>query len=246
MLLESVATALNLRATPGGAIIGELRNGDLAEWDRIEKEWIQVKVQTGHCAGMSGAVRRKWLIQHYATAPKLAAVDRKKAADIIRRYSVEFDGVHYSLGTKAKSWEELKARGSVDCSGWVYLLSRQILAEYGLETKPGLLYTYSDEQITNIGKNTEAIIAGHYLKKEHFVPGTLIGIDFKEYSWDRGRPLDIDHITMVGQDDHGLFISQSSSSGGGVNTVPLDKWLNSQAQLIALGRVHLVDLLAVA
>ncbi|WP_028105113.1 hypothetical protein [Pseudoduganella violaceinigra] len=96
----------------GNCVTGILQSGTVSK-----KEWIQVKVQTGHCAGMSGAVRRKWLIQHYATAPKLAALDRKKAADIIRRYSVEFDGVHYALGTKAKSWAELKARGSVDCSG---------------------------------------------------------------------------------------------------------------------------------
>lgn len=244
MLLETVATALNLRAAPGGAIIGELRSGDLAEWDRGEKEWIKVKVQSGHCAGMVGVVRRKWLIQHYEETPSLANVSRSRAADIIRRRSKEFDSIHYGLGSKAKSWEDLATRGSVDCSGWVYLLSREILKTYELNTQPGLLYTYSDEQITSVGKHTNGIISGRFLKAEHFVPGTLVGVDFDEYSWDRGRPLDIDHIAIVGNDDNGLVISQSSSSGGGVNTVPLDKWLKSRTQLIAMGRVHLVDLLA--
>ncbi|WP_238582330.1 hypothetical protein, partial [Cellvibrio sp. OA-2007] len=47
----------------------------------------------------------------------------------------------------------------------------------------------------------------------------------------------VSELSEVGGGDH-------SSSGGGVNRVPLDRWFSSQEKLILSGRVHLVDLLS--
>jgi hypothetical protein len=244
MEFDCIASVLNLRAQPSGSIVGEIRLGDKMEVEAPEKEWVAVEVKTGASSGQSGFVRRKWIIQAFDSVPELSAQDRGLAASIIAGRTEEFDAVHYDLGTKAESWEELGVRRHVDCSGWVYLLAKEIMSEYDLATKPGMLYTFSDHQITRAGAATGAIISGEYISADHFVPGVVVGIDFGVHSWDRGRPLDIDHIAIVGANKYGRYISQSSSTGGGVNVVPLDKWVASQASRIKSGRVHLVDLLS--
>lgn len=246
MKLESIATALNIRTELRGAIFAELRQGDLfeVETEKAQREWVYGTALTGYSTGQSGYVRRKWLVQHFDAPAPLAAADRQQATKIIAARTAEFDAIRYDLGTKAKSWAELNKKGGVDCSGWVYLLCKEILAAYQRTTQPGLFYTHSDEQITACGSKTGAIYSAPYLTAEHFQPGTLVGIDFAEYSWDRGRPLDIDHIVIVGADQDGLFISQSSGSGAGVNRVPLARWLASNDRLIRSGRAHLVDVLA--
>lgn len=246
MNFECIASALNLRADPSGTVLAELRFGDVFEVaaSKANVEWVYGTVLSGVSIGKKGYVRRKWLIQQFDEPPGIAQLDRSKAARIVAERSIEFDSIHYDLGKKAKTWKELKKRGYIDCSGWVYLLGKEIIETYQLTSAPGELYTYSDEQITYCGSRTKSIISGRYLSEELFQPGVIVGIDFAEYSWDRGRPLDIDHIVVIGQDDSGLFVSQSSSSGAGVNTVSLRKWLSSQASLIKAGRVHLVDLLS--
>lgn len=246
MRLECVANVLNIRTEPEGKIIGELRLGDIfeASSSKVMVEWVYGSVINGISAGKTGYVRRKWLIQNFDSPPTISTKDRSEAARIVAERTNEFDTISYDLGSKAKTWKELKNNGYIDCSGWVYLLGKEILSAYNLTTKPSCLYTYSDEQITNCGKESKAIISGKYLEPQLFAPGVLIGIDFAEYSWDRGRPLDIDHITIIGEDNNGVFVSQSSSSGAGVNKVPLAKWLTSQQNLIAAGRVHLVDILS--
>jgi hypothetical protein len=245
MKFESIASVLNIRQQPAGVIIGELLLGDRVEVAAAAADtvWTPVKVTTGLSAGREGVVRRKWLVQVFDTPPTLAADNRKQAAQIIKARTLEFDAVSYSLGEKAKSWTELKTAGSVDCSGWVYLLAKEIFGAYGKATKPGVLYTFSDQQITNVGKATKTIISGAALDQSLFVPGCLVGLDFAEYSWDRNRPLDIDHVVIIGADATGTFVSQSSSGGGGVNRVPLDKWLASTDHLRRASRMHLVDLL---
>ncbi|MEI8571737.1 hypothetical protein JWZ98_11930 [Methylomonas sp. EFPC1] len=243
---QCIATALNIRSTPRGSIIGELRLGDLFEIDAQKSDltWVSGNVLSGINTGKSGVVRRKWLIQYFQNSPVLSSVNRDKAAQIIADRTLEFDTIKYSLGDKAKTWKDLQQKEYVDCSGWIYLLSKEILNAYSLSTKPSQLFTYSDEQITNVGKITSQIISANWLTEDMFKPGCLVGIDFAEYSWDRDRALDIDHIVIVGEDANERFISQSSSSGGGVNRVALSKWLASNNGLIALGRMHLVDLLA--
>lgn len=246
MKLECTASALNIRTEPHGTVFAELRLGDLFDVPTSDaySEWVSGTVLSGVSAGKRGSVRRKWLIQSFDSLPKLSNANRAKAARIVADRTAEFDSVFYQLGEKAKNWKELSKNGYVDCSGWVYLLAKDLIAACTAQVTAPMLFTYSDEQIVNVGKKTGAIISGRFLKDEHFVPGVLVGIDFAEYSWDRNRPLDIDHIVMIGGDGNGLFVSQSSSSGAGVNRVALDKWLGSQRSLIDAGRVHLVDLLS--
>lgn len=246
MKFECIANALNLRAEPRGTVLAELRFGDLFEVAaaKANAEWVHGAVLSGVSIGKKGYVRRKWLIQQFDEPPGIAQLDRSKAARIVAERTIEFDSIHYDLGTKAKTWKELRRNRYVDCSGWVYLLGKELIEAYQLTAASSELYTYSDEQIINCGSKTKSIISGRYLSEELFLPGVLVGIDFAEYSWDRGRPLDIDHIVVIGQDEGGRFVSQSSSSGAGVNKVPLSKWLSSQANLIKAGRVHLVDLLS--
>jgi hypothetical protein len=246
MKLECIATVLNIRTEPEGKIIGELRFGDVFDvpGSKAIDEWVLGTVINGVSAGKRGYVRRKWLIQYFDSPPTISTSDRTVAAQIVAQRTTEFDAIHYDLGSKAKTWKELKENGYVDCSGWVYLLGKEILREYKLKTDAKELYTYSDEQITNCGKLSKVIISGKYIQPDMFLPGVLVGIDFAEYSWDRGRPLDIDHIMIIGEDHDGLFVSQSSSSGAGVNKVPLLKWFASQQPLIAAGKIHLVDILS--
>ncbi|MBA8884174.1 hypothetical protein [Dokdonella fugitiva] len=246
MKLECTASALNIRTEPHGTVIGEMRSGDLFDVATANsyQEWVSGTVASGVSAGKQGSVRRKWLVQAFDDVPALSRVDRRRAARIVADRTREFDAITYRLGEKAKTWRDLARNGYVDCSGWIYLVAKDLIGAYATQVAAPALFTYSDEQICNVGRKTGAIISGRYLRDEHFVPGVLVGIDFAEYSWDRNRPLDIDHIIVVGSDADGPFVSQSSSSGAGVNRVPLDKWLTSQRSLIDAGRVHLVDLLA--
>jgi hypothetical protein len=246
MKLECIASALNIRQTAGGAIIGELRQSDIVTVanGKSSLEWVEVTAISGVSAGQSGFVRRKWLCQHYESPPAPASGDRTAAAEIITRRTYEFDAVTYGLGSKARGWMDLGHGGVIDCSGWVYLLAKEILSGTSASAFATKLYTYSDEQITKVGDATGEIVSGRFLTEAHFVPGTLVGIDFAEYSWDRRRPLDVDHIVAIGSDASGRFVSQSSSSGGGVNRVEFSRWFSSLGSLPALGRVHLVDLLA--
>jgi hypothetical protein len=246
MQFESIAAALNIRERPAGTVTGELLRGDRVEVKASASDavWVPVKVTTGLNAGRIGFVRRKWLIQVFDGTPPSAPDDRTKAATIVTKRTREFDHIHYQLGDKAKTWPDLAQKGFIDCSGWVFLLAKEILAGYGRTTKPSLLYTFSDQQVTNVGKATGTMVSGTHLTADRFQPGCIVGIDFAEYAWDRNRPLDIDHVVMVGADAGDVFVSQSSSGGGGVNRVPLTKWLSSTEHLRVAGRMHLVDLLA--
>lgn len=228
MRFVSTASALNLRQDPRASsdvpILGELRQGDLFESNGKEKHgdpWVLGTVLSGVAAGLSGYVRRKWLAQHFETPPLWGPLDPTAAAHIIRTRTKEFDAVVYHLPLtgpkKAATWAELSKSGWIDCSGWVYLLAREVLGAYGRKSKPGALSTHSDSQTTAVGARTGLTVSWNWLQKPLLRPGVLLGIDFKEYSWDRNRALDIDHIVMIGGNEDGsMFVSQSSSSGGGV------------------------------
>lgn len=240
---KCIATALNVRDLPSGKVIGEVLLGDLIDLDekQIAAVWAEIKVTTGLNAGMSGYVRRKWISQAIEPSDRIADIDRTKAAEIISTRTVEFDSVAYGLGSKAKNWEALQLSRKIDCSGWIYLLTTEILKVYGIGISPNALRSHSDDQITAIGQATKFIATGLDITPSMFQPGCLIGLDFAEYSWDRNRSLDIDHIVIVGSDQAGGYISQSSSTGGGINRVPLQKWLNSVSSLQSNCRMHLVD-----
>jgi hypothetical protein len=247
MILECHASNLNLRTGPDGKIIGELRKGDrFSPSTPTNKPWVEGTVKSGLFAGAKGYVRRKWLSQVFDTKPRLASKDRSQAALIVDRRTTEFDHVAYGLGDKAKSFNELTKLKTIDCSGWVYLTAGEILRQEGAAFKISKLYDSSDAQVVSVGEETDMLISGSWLEESHFQAGCLVGIDFAEYSWDRNRPLDIDHVVIVGGMGAKRFISQSSSSGGGVNRVALAKWLESTKKLRSEGRVFVVDLLALA
>lgn len=245
IVYRCVATALNLRETPAGTVFAELLYGDLVDVEvkQLEAVWTRVSVLSGLNAGREGYVRRKWIAQKFDDRPAAADVDRRKATTIIEKRTAEFDAVRYKLGDKAKTWAQLRTLSYVDCSGWTFLLAQELIAAYSLSLKPGALYTHSDMQVTASGRSTKRIVSGDLIVEENLEPGCLIGIDFAEYSWDRNRPLDIDHVVMVGGERRDKYVTQSSSSGGGVNRVPLKKWLDSTASLRRAGRMHMVDLL---
>lgn len=247
MLLENMASALNLRDAPKGAILGELLQGDLFEVPdaKAHAVWVKGTVVQGQMRGTTAHVRRRWLVQHHESPPRVSADSRAEAAQLVARRTAEFDSVRYGLGNKARSWASLKQAQRVDCSGWVYLLGKELLEALGRSTAPKILDTFSDAQVTQVAQATGTMISAHFLRDDHFQPGCLVGIDHAEYSWDRNRPLDVDHIVMVGEDAQGRFVSQSSSSGAGVNRVPLAKWLESLDHLRRAGRMHLVDLLQI-
>ncbi|SEJ48591.1 hypothetical protein SAMN04244579_04563 [Azotobacter beijerinckii] len=181
MKFECIANALNLRAEPRGTVLAELRFGDLFEVAaaKANAEWVHGAVLSGVSIGKKGYVRRKWLIQRFDSPPTIAPLDRTEAARIIAKRTVEFDGIHYDLGSKAKTWKELKKNGYVDCSGWVYLLGKELIEAYQLTAAPSELYTYSDEQIINCGSRTKTILSGRYLSEELFPPAVLVGVDIR-------------------------------------------------------------------
>lgn len=245
MLMESVATALNIRVKPGGMPIGELRLGDLVECDDPNSEWVIVEAKSGRNAGTAGVVRRKWLIQFFETTPVFDNVTRADAGRIVFETTSELDAVRYRLGTRYDTLAEVKKQGFIDCSGWVALLGGMVLKHYGRIVPKNCLTSHSDKQIIRLGAHTMKIVSGRFLQPQHFLPGVILGIDYSEYSWDRGRALDVDHIGIIGDSPNGPIFSQSSGSGSGVNSVPMQKWIDSHADLIAGGRVHAVDFLAV-
>lgn len=245
LTFKTIANVLNVRRESAGTVFAELLFGDLVEVASAKagEVWVPVRIASGLNAGREGFVRRKWLAQAF-DAPQLpAAGDRSELAAIADARSTQFDHVTYGLGAKAKTWNELQRRGAIDCSGWTALLGLEMFAALGLVVKPALLHTHSDLQVTGLGKAGGRIVSGPDIGDALLQPGCLVGLDFAEYSWDRNRPLDIDHVVMIGAVAGERFATQSSSSGGGVNRVPLARWLASVAHLRHSWRMHCVDLL---
>lgn len=246
MEMECIASALNVRTEPNGRIAFEVRQGDIlaVSPEDLDAVWCRAQVLNGVSAGREGWVRRKWIIQHLRDEPRFESRGRRRAAKVIEEFTTEFDWVAYQLGSQPRSWEALRQAKRVDCSGWVFLLAKEIIGACALNLDYRIFATYSDQQVVRCGVHVQQIVSGRFITDRHFIPGVLVGVDFSEYSWDRNRPLDIDHVLMVGDGPSGAYISQSSGSGGGVNRVPLARWIASQRSLISGGRVHLVDLLA--
>ncbi|WP_293371730.1 SH3 domain-containing protein [Nevskia sp.] len=252
MLFKAVANPLNLRTGPSkeSSLIGELVFGDTIEAEVTTKnhaaDYIKGTVQTGQHAGKDGYVRRKWIAQ-VVGGNSFSTEKRVQAAAIIAKRTQQFDSAVYHLPlsgpSKPTTYKDLAKAGWIDCSGWVFLLAEEILTAYSRTSPAKHLSTMSDSQITKASLATGLIVSGQDITDAHLLPGVMLGIDFAEYSWDRNRALDIDHIVIVGEDATGRFISQSSSSQGGVNRVPLAKWVNSTLPLRNAWRMHAVDLL---
>lgn len=156
------------------------------------------------------------------------------------KLALKFDHVGYKFGSKDLG------NGVIDCSGFVSNLYDATIED--LNAKLGerrfssgrLKYLSAADQIKTFANNT--VMTGNLrsLELSKFKAGMLIGTDNgPQYNkktgkqWDKGRYNGIDHIVMVVQDAAGNLMASQSSSGKGVNTIPLAKYLSSARNGVA-------------
>jgi len=143
--------------------------------------------------------------------------------------------VQYRMGAKAGG------AGGIDCSGFVSKAIQHAMGGVrdGVNIEASDLSarasfndnvlnavkTSSEYQIHNLGKDT-GILADSEVTTENIRAGMVIGMDTGPKNFDRGRPLGIDHVVITYRDTETgkMMVAQSSSSGGGVNTMPLDDY----------------------
>jgi hypothetical protein len=211
-------------------------------------DWIHAKAPDGR----TGFMKRSLLAQ--VNPGTLMEVDPELLAaydQAILLATAQYDGVKYGLGSKRPS------EGKVDCSGWIAFINR--LAFNAVNEAAGskifstrvlnMLNTHSDHQVSLPGYETGQLFSGSHIDTIPWRPGLLIGIDFGDYDWERnqGRVFGIDHIVQTMSGSSGsMRITQSSSGGGGVNSMSLDSWLDNVGVLSSKNRVHVVDIFALA
>jgi hypothetical protein len=211
-------------------------------------DWIRARAPDGR----EGFMKRSLLAQ--ADPGNLVEIDPEVLAvydRAVREATRQYDGVKYGLGSKRP------AEGKVDCSGWIAFLNR--IAFNAVNSAAGypvfsaktlnMLNTHSDHQVSIPGYAAEQLFSYRYVADINWRPGLLIGINFDDYDWERGqgRVFEIDHIVQTMSSTDGLLrVTQSSSGGGGVNSVPLDDWLERAQELISRNRLHVVDIFALA
>jgi hypothetical protein len=158
---------------------------------------------------------------------------RSSAGTLAFALTRQFDGVRYRLGAKA----EPEPSGFIDCSGWTAYLAFRVMdfanAELGRRvfsfSDKKLANTYSDAQIKNV-RDVTGYVARNQTLRDLSLPLYLIGLNFGNYEWEANanRVYGIDHVVMTVLSDGGdLMVSQSSSSGGGVNLVPYGQWYDA-------------------
>lgn len=150
------------------------------------------------------------------------------------KLALKFDHVKYGFGGKDLN------KGYIDCSGFVSNLYDATVEDLNAKLgerrfSQGRLKALSAaDQIKTFASNT--VMTGNLrsLELSKFKAGMLIGTDNgPQYDkktgkqWDKGRYNGIDHIVMVVQDAAGNLMASQSSSGKGVNTIPLAKYLSS-------------------
>ena len=246
---------LNLRAEPStrhgnATILKVLHRGDAVEhikYTLSDPSWATVRAADGTI----GFVKRMLLYQ--SNAGNLGEV----RADLMTAYnkavwdaSLRYDRVTYKLGAKNPN------DGRVDCSGWIAFINR--LAFNAVNTAAGwhmfdrsaleLLNTHSDHQVSIPGYIATQLYSLENVSSLPWRPGLLIGINFADYDWekDQGRVFEIDHIVQTMADGNGeIFVTQSSSGGGGVNFLRRDAWLRGQVETLrSRNRLHVVDIFA--
>lgn len=249
--LEVAAERLNLRTEPSSAkgqatVIEVLPRGSIVEQiDYVKRDpsWVKATASSGH----SGFVKRLLL---YQVEPRdLDHVDEGRLTaynDAIWQSTAQYEAVTYLLGAKDPRG------GTVDCSGWIAFINRlafsavnktageQLVTDHTLAR----LNTHSDHQVSLTGYSAMQIFSVDSVTALLWRPGLLIGINFSDYDWEKnqGRVFEIDHIVQTMQSPDGaLYITQSSSSGGGVNKVLLQEWLRGTEKQRVDNRLHVVD-----
>lgn len=253
--LKVVASELNLRSEPSAdagasTVIRVLHAGDSITqtgYAPRDPSWATVVAADG----TNGFVKRMLLQQSNPGPISTPSADLITAFNsAIWKATQDYDSVTYKLGAKDPT------AGQVDCSGWIAFinrlsfnaanaaLGRQVFSPQTLQ----LFNTHSDHQVSIPGYNIKQIFSIENVSNIPWRSGMLIGINFSDYSWERGqgRVFEIDHIvqTMAGAGGQ-LFITQSSG-GNGVNKKDLHTWLAGVENLRASNRLHVIDLLALA
>lgn len=246
------ANSLNFRMEPGveAPILSVLRRGALIEFlaeAEVAGWWRAVSPGSRQ----EGYVARQYLAPASGgDAPELPGVNET----LWRATQIALGKVRYRLG------EKHSARGAIDCSGWVAEITARTFDAVNLAAAPDVVFhradyrvldTHSDGIVSGVEARTGQVLHGEEVRAEALREGMLIGINFGDYRWERNRPprvYGIDHIVQVVRKpgDDQLCISQSSSSGGGVNVVVLSRWLEQLKGRIRGGRVHAVDPFALA
>lgn len=263
-----VADALHLRGFPSaseGASLKVLPSGAEVQalgYAAADWRWLEVL----DAEGARGFVLRRHLAQKslpgFGEAGGLA---ESEIADVVWRLTRDNDGVRYGLGCKAVRGEGGGLRFAegptcdgrqVDCSGWIRALfgavadaanersGRKVFANSDV----ALLSTHSDAQIAEVERRTGQIVSGPQIRQVPLRSGTIIGIDTGDWAWERAsdrpaRVFSVDHIVMyVKEPSTGVTqVTQSSSSGGGVNSVPWDAWMTRMAEVADSWRMHAVN-----
>jgi len=250
------ANRLNMREAGDvdAAIIAVLPRGtglDRAGNEGPGERWWQVRVPT---VDRPGFVAREYIAPQSAgaTATPLGANEvlwtRTQAAIAAH--------VRYHLGSKHSR------DGQIDCSGWVGEITRAAFDAANLAAAPetvfrriayNLFETHSDGIITGFEAHTGFILHGEQVVAGSLREGMLIGCNFGDHAWEHDNPprvYGIDHIVQVVRDpaSQTMQITQSSSSGNGVNVVPLSDWLAARKQsgMMTGNRIHVVDPFAMA
>jgi hypothetical protein len=262
------ASSLNMRAGPNAqqALVVTLPKGTLVDSldtsDGLSR-WVEVSV-----SGTTGWVARRYLAQ--TDQFPILSIDReveRKVSTLIAALTSRYDLIQYRLGCKAKrkGSSELQFSGTdvagaacsgatVDCSGWIYGIV-DVLAHLGPQERPTLLtdsfrrklITHSDGQVCAFGVVAGGVWSGTDIDSIPQHGGLIIGMNNGDYDWEgANRVLEIDHIVITYRKNGALFVSQSSSSGGGVNSVPWPDWRAANDGLFRNNRVHAVSMFAQA
>lgn len=264
--LRVLGDSVNLRSVPSSAggqstVIEAVAGGQLVDQEGPaddHPDWVKVR----GASGKRGFMKRMLLCQNDPGQPIDVPANQLKAYnDAIVKATNDFDDVRYELGKKDPN------TGLVDCSGWICFVNK--LGFNAVNQAAGhrvfapdvlrMLNTHSDHQVSLPGYRVEQIISIGDIDRLNFRPGLLIGLNNSDYNWERGqgRVFEIDHIVQTMQTGDGtLYVTQSSSSGDGVNRVRLGRrgsegapgvgWLGSTSWQLEANRMHVIDIFRLA
>ena len=138
--------------------------------------------------------------------------------------------------------------GEIDCSGWINFANKTIYEELDSGSR-GLLSSDflklfkngAAWQIKDWNKEVGGLATGDALDPNAMMPGTLIGLHYQDE--DNGRFKSIDHIVQVLFEPTTLdpMITQSSSTGKGVNAMKLSEWFDFMKNKIGTAKLFAVD-----
>ena len=248
--------AANVRLTPGtGAeAVGTLRRGDAvvpAEGTTGAERWIRFRHE-----GREAYVSRRVLTQTSGAPADLAQDVLAKVNERLVAVSNAYDGIGYKLGCKAvpradgiafPAGQGCTGR-TVDCSGWVAAAlahAAGAVIDGARGAVASLLANHSDGQIVAAGRKSGFLVSGAAVRQVTLRPGLIFGLNHGDYDWEgAGRIFGIDHIVVGMETRNGYAVSQSSSSGGGVNVVPWETWSAGLSRLFDENRIHCTDVLS--